>query len=885
MSADDEKPSVVGGDYEIEAIDESLRQREQWVCWQNERRGDEWSKVPLAADGNDHYARSNDPETWTSFASALAYHEQPHRDTDGLGFMFSDGTVAGVDLDGCRDPSTGELEPWAKDIIERLDSYTETSPSGLGVHLLVHAIKPDGSCTNGQERTLEALDGADKEAEVEMYDGGRYFTFTGEHIDGTPTEVKQRNSEFADVHEEYVAEESTTNDGGKRSEGQPGDLDDDEEYDGPELTEGQVEEALDHVDSSLHYDDWIRVGFAVYDWDDGAAGKQLFENWSSSNTKWEKERGQPHIDDIWDNGSAKGSVTVGTLVHHAKQGGWTAPSAATTGSDGEHAPPEAVETPLAAAILDEPSEWIDGETCTITVRETTDYDAEEAQELFEHPDELPDSEKAELAMGLSGEVQAAFKAWNDNPEEWDVEIARKSEPWAAVRAMFSQEELRDDARYKAVNLSDDAYDIATERNSERMYCYDPETGVYREHGDSEIREYLDEKLQAQFKRSRVSNVLYQLESRTFVDAEELGGPEGLVCAKNGVLDLENEEIEKFSSDHLFLSHLGANYDPDADCPQWKAFVEEGVRNEDIAGLQEFIGYCLMHWDQPYKKALMLLGPKNSGKSTFLNVVNELLGGRENVAAESLHDIVDSRWGAARLHGKFANIYSDLDASVVEQSGRFKTIVGNDKQIAAEFKGEDKFDFEPVQKLLFSANRVPEAKDADGAFYDRWLHATFPNSVPEPDQDPDLEDKLLTELDGILNWALEGYHRIVDQQGRFTGERDGEEKQEFWDAYGDSIRRFKHNCLDVTGEPDDMEATGDVYNAYLRFCDSLGVNKETKTMVTRELKKDDKIDQAKRTIDGRRQQGYVGCVLNEHADALEEDDDEHRRGGLGEFGGE
>jgi primase-polymerase (primpol)-like protein len=94
-----------------------------------------------------------------------------------------------VDLDGCRDPATSELASWARDIVDRLDSYTEVSPSGSGIHILVEGELPPGRNRRG---------------DVEMYDEARFFTVTTDHLDGTPTSLERRQDALLGVHYEYV---------------------------------------------------------------------------------------------------------------------------------------------------------------------------------------------------------------------------------------------------------------------------------------------------------------------------------------------------------------------------------------------------------------------------------------------------------------------------------------------------------------------------------------------------------------------------------------------------------------------------------------------------------------------------------------------------------
>jgi primase-polymerase (primpol)-like protein len=110
---------------------------------------------------------------------------------DGLGFVFTDSDpIVGVDLDACRIPETGKTRDWATDIIDRLDSFTEISPSETGYHVLVEASLPDGRNRKG---------------DIECYETARFFTVTGEHVDSTPTTIEPRTDALEAVHREYLA--------------------------------------------------------------------------------------------------------------------------------------------------------------------------------------------------------------------------------------------------------------------------------------------------------------------------------------------------------------------------------------------------------------------------------------------------------------------------------------------------------------------------------------------------------------------------------------------------------------------------------------------------------------------------------------------------------
>lgn len=163
-------------------IPANLTDRNQWVVWRYEERNGKQTKVPYNPMTG-LPASSTNPRTWVTFGQALT-----SEGFAGVGFVFAaDDPFVGVDLDHCRDAETGEIEQWAQEIVDRLDSYTEVSPSGEGLHIFVRGVLPEG-----QRRK-------DK---VEMYDQARYFTVTGDHVEGTPTTIVDRTSELVALHAE-----------------------------------------------------------------------------------------------------------------------------------------------------------------------------------------------------------------------------------------------------------------------------------------------------------------------------------------------------------------------------------------------------------------------------------------------------------------------------------------------------------------------------------------------------------------------------------------------------------------------------------------------------------------------------------------------------------
>jgi len=188
-------------------LPEELKARVAWVCWRLETRDGKGTKVPYNARTGKR-AKSTDARTWSTFADAVAAAGR----FDGVGICLGDG-LCGVDLDHCRDPETGELEPWAAEVVAELDSYAEASPSGTGAHFLVTGDLPPG--------------GGKRKGPVEMYGSARYFTVTGQHLPGTPTTVNERTEALAAVHARHIGTDTPRADAPPRPTS-PLDLDDEE---------------------------------------------------------------------------------------------------------------------------------------------------------------------------------------------------------------------------------------------------------------------------------------------------------------------------------------------------------------------------------------------------------------------------------------------------------------------------------------------------------------------------------------------------------------------------------------------------------------------------------------------------------------------------------
>jgi len=149
---------------QVDGIPSELKALPQWVCWRWEERGDNWTKPPFQPSGV--YAASTDSTTWSTFEDVRAAYR--NGGFAGIGFVLAKGDgIIGIDLDHCVDPQTGEIESWAWEIVNEMNSYTERSPSGTGLRILARGKLPGTGHKRGN---------------IEVYDRGRYLTVTGQVV-------------------------------------------------------------------------------------------------------------------------------------------------------------------------------------------------------------------------------------------------------------------------------------------------------------------------------------------------------------------------------------------------------------------------------------------------------------------------------------------------------------------------------------------------------------------------------------------------------------------------------------------------------------------------------------------------------------------------------
>ena len=807
-----------------DAIPEDLRDRDAWVCWRYDWDDDrdEWTKVPIDANTGG-YARSTDPDTWTTLDEALAYHNRAGRNTDGVGFVVHDeDLVVGLDLDDCRDAETGDLEAWAEDVLDDVPTYAEVSPSGTGLRLFGLGFVPDG----GNRSDDDARAG-----HLEMYDSGRYLTVTGQRVDSSPEDIRQVNDEIADLHAEFVDDATT----GKTDGQKPDPRDANPGFDADKS--GSTDAVTDLSD-----DDVLNVAR-------NAENGQKFTR-------------------LYDRGD-----TAGYQSHSEARMALANLLAFYTGGDERQ-----------MLRLFEDSALYRGEDDTRTF---TEYEAPKAvrncSEFYDPGADrttAADRPNTPGAGATDGGATATDHTGDSSPEPTVAFDPTTVEVWAGLGEDDDIAALTD--REKAATVwemirASDEYHVRVRRDNAELWAY--HGGVWEPNGERTLRHAARQALGS---ANYGQNVLAELktQARGDVDAEvpgdEFGVNTGTVAVENGLLHLEaaagdagEDAIRELRPDDHALTRLPVEYDPGAEYDEWAAYVEEWAEDGYADALQEYVGYCLHVGAMPIHRALLLVGSGANGKGTFLTVVRALLG-EENTSSIELQTLANERDAVAEFYGAIANIDDDLsERGLGAGIGMFKKLAGGDR-VRARRLYEAGFDFQATGKHLYAANQVPDVtvSDEDLAFWRRWLLVEFPNKYPPEERDTGLRDRL-TEPDrlaGVLNWAIDGWARLLDR-GHFSGEEtDPHEKRRRWQRWGDAPDEFISEHVTIAEDAENVTSR-EVHRRFRKWCRQEDKDDTTKPQTLTKKLKAVGADYGSVWIDGKQERGFNNVRLAEDVPQL------------------
>lgn len=364
--------------------------------------------------------------------------------------------------------------------------------------------------------------------------------------------------------------------------------------------------------------------------------------------------------------------------------------------------------------------------------------------------------------------------------------------------------------------------------SDLIYWY--EKGVYQLLSKTEligmVAPYLPSSLiTPNILRNVADNIIYFCPMKRF---SELNQNERYINVQNGIYDIQTKTLLPHTPEIISTIQLNCSY-PEAYQPpdKWIQFMcdlcmdeHKQIDTEMFDMIQEWLGLIFSSiYGYRAKRALTLYSAVgNTGKSVLITVCTDILGAR-NVVNVTFQQMDGNRWATGRLLGIRLAAVGDQGSGDLESSSVFKQLTGGD-MVSAELKGKQGFDFVFTGVILVACNILPVFTDDKGDhMFQRLEFANCRNVIPEALQDKGLANKLTAESDQIFRWALDGLHRFIENNYRFTPCRSGQELKESYRKNIDTLYSFIREHCDVTGKDKDRIARTEFYKEYELYCNA------------------------------------------------------------------
>jgi putative DNA primase/helicase len=754
-----------------------LQARPQWVCWRVEERSGKPTKVPYNPRTGQR-AASNDPTTWASYELARQACEQQPARYAGVGFVFA-GDYTGVDLDHCVQ-SDGQIDSWARMVLERLASYAEYSPND-GIHVLLRGTIPAGV----RRRLAYARH---PEAALEMYCAGRYFTMTGQHVPGTPATIRDGTDEVQMIVADLALVEQAAG-----------------------AANGAKFRALWQGDTTAYLspseaDQALCTLLAFWADGDPARVDRLFR------------ASGLYRPDKWDRaaraGETYGQGTVARacqLVNQAAPG----PGAGDPGGSGVILPfPTRGRKPTdpqdrSALLADLPAVDL------AFVLDCLSREEEGDARLYAH-----------LFRGrcIYDHTEGFWYEWHGHAWQRDEQkhaLVLASGPLAAVYLEASAA-LAEQAAQQARRLDSPLAEADNEQQKAQYARLKKETAA------------LIERARRLKTLKRAQNVLTYAQALLPLPPRVWDRNPWLLACPNGVLDVRTGELAPGRPEDYIRTVIPTAWEGlDAPAPRWEQFLQEVFADRDettraelIAFLQRLLGYGITG-DVSEQVFLVLYGEEGrNGKDTIQRAISHTLG---NLSSAISKDVLLEA-GRLRSAGSATPHICDLQgkrlawASEPEKGARFSISQVKEYSGGGEIPSRGMYEREirkikPTHLLILLTNHKPYADSEDKAFWDRLRLVTFnlrfvdhPQAPNERKKDTRLWQALEAEASGILAWLVRG---CLEWQRRGLATptavlSDGEQYRREQDA----LDLFLSACCELDEQANVKAST--LYEAYVRW---------------------------------------------------------------------
>lgn len=332
--------------------------------------------------------------------------------------------------------------------------------------------------------------------------------------------------------------------------------------------------------------------------------------------------------------------------------------------------------------------------------------------------------------------------------------------------------------------------------------------------------------------SRINALLTLSQDEVPIKPEEFDHQADLLVFKNGTLNLRTGILAGFERWDFITKLVHYDYRPDAACPRFLAFLrrlmgaeQDAARAERLmSALQVYFGYSLTGHTSA-KAVFMLVGPKDTGKTTLLELFCKLLA--EHATLIRIETLMEGpaqrslglRADLADLHGKRFARTSETEEGRKLAEAQLKYITQGMGAIRGERKFENPFEFDETHKLWIDANHKPVIRGTDSSIWDRLITIPFDIVISEDEKDPELLMKLIAEAEGILAWAVAGARRWYEDGRRLPRPEEVRAAGEVYRADMDTVGRFiEERCNSGASL---TVGSSEIYAAYRKWAESGG----------------------------------------------------------------
>jgi putative DNA primase/helicase len=752
----------------------------RWLVWRLMPRSPKPSKVPLSPRTGD-FTGTNETHQgdWATLPEALQVSRRPN--VNGIGLVIPEGVVC-VDLDACtvNGEAFAPLESWAQEIVERLDTFTEYSPSGTGVHVWLLGVKPGDKCRRGT---------------VEIYSGpfGRYITLTGRGFSRWgEVPIAERSDALAEVYRTHLEQPSvaswptlpesgpeilTPTVGGdtprvlstpsattrRRSARAPVSA----------LTDNQVLtaafrsqkadtiHALWNGDTSAHGGDRSAADLSLANrlayWCAGDAarlGRLMAAAPLCQRDKWDKRS--------YSDGRTYGEGVVGKAVADLTRV-WDGPT------------------------RQEAEEW---------------FGEEEAERLFGPKTRVERTNgRTRVVMapkadqGLQSDSEAGYRRITPTPPPAEPLGLHAGADGYALTDLGNAERLiaRAEGRIAWHHATEEwlvwsgiVWEVDASGEVERLASAMARAlwlaAAMAETGSDEARRALRQHASRSEGKRALTDAIYLARNRprAYVPPDALDVNPNVIVVRRGVVDLSTGVLKPADPGAWLTKAVRhpdghgrlviADYVPDqtpTTHPLWEAFLGRVVPDPEVrAYLRRVAGLSLSGWT---RDAIHVhVGSGANGKSTFLDTVRRAIG--PDYAHVASLDVLMARKteagapnpAVADLRGKRLVIASEAESGDRLAEGTVKAITSQGEAITARRLHANPITFVPSHTLHLHSNHRPVVRGTDEGIWRRVHLIPWTVTIPEAERDEGLKARLQTPevLLGVLAWAIEGAREVA-----------------------------------------------------------------------------------------------------------------------------